>query len=123
MASKENPHNLKNTDPILYEAIEEHQVSKLLIAKKLYSKEWDDEDGNLKQKLTVRLRNKLNGTGNIEQHEHTQIQDFLSELAVNLKTKVDTSITMTKRKEKIEKALLHIHSINDKTLDNLLKDL
>jgi hypothetical protein len=123
MTTKENPHNLKNTDPILYEAIEEHQISKLLIAKKLYSKEWDEEDGKLKQKLTVRLRNKLNGSGNIEQHEHTQIQNFLSELAENLKSKVDNSITRTKRKEKIEKVLFHIQSINDKTLDNLLKNL
>lgn len=90
MAAKKDVKNLENESPLLYKAIEDFNISKPWIASKVYEREWG-EDEAVQRKLTIRLRNKLNGNGNLSLREIKDIEDALSDFGNSLLRAVEKS--------------------------------
>jgi hypothetical protein len=97
IASKE-VYNLLTVDKPLFDTITDYSISKTYIAEKLFGDEWDSNDIELKKKLTVRLHNKLSGSGKLTDKEHERIQDIVGEYADGIKTRVADSIRRRKQR-------------------------
>lgn len=114
MATNKDVKNLEKQSPLLFKAIEDFVISKPWIAKRVYSTEWNDDEANQK-KLTIRLRNKLNGNGNISLNEIKHIEDALLNHADGLKGMVERSKSeRSKRLKKTIKDLLEYMDEEDK---------
>lgn len=123
--TKENPYNLKNLAPLLYKTIQHYQVSKIVLAKFIYADDWDEDKEEVKHKLTVRLRNKLDGQGKLTADEIVQIQNYLLEMADTVKKNVNKFIVEKneQKQAKIKMLMEHYDKVDDASLDKMTKNL
>lgn len=121
----ENPYNLKNLAPLLYKTIQHYQISKIVLAKFIYAEDWDENSEDVKHKLTVRLRNKLDGQGKMTADELVQIQNYLLEMADTIKNNVNKFIVEKneQKQAKIKKLIEHFDKVDDASLDKMTKNL
>ena len=118
-----NPNNLKNMAPLLYLLIQKYDLSKIYLAKRMNPKDWDDNDKAKKHRLTINLRNKLDGTGKLEKSELVEIQSILLELADSIKNNVNKTIVQMERKEKIEKLAKYLEGKSEEEIDKFLNKI